>query len=144
MKTTLVAASVAACAAILPVASHAASLDDPLTCNVSAHTFIGKLIGDGLIEPQPSRVESNSINAFNPIRGVDLQAFGYHVFAIVGYYEGDPIFRKGSGKRLSQNAYGAVVWGSTPKVQAAVEAAHSPAIVHHVAPFITAIFCDRD
>jgi hypothetical protein len=120
------------------------SLDDPLQCNASPHTFISGLIDNGLIEPQPFRVESNSINAFNPTRGVDLRAFGFHVFAIVAFEDSDPLFRKGSGKRVSSSAYGAVVWGSTEKVQTAVTAAHSSAIVHHVGPFITAIFCDRE
>jgi hypothetical protein len=119
-------------------------LDDPLQCNVSPHAFIGGLINQGDVEPQPFRVESNSINAFNPVHGADLRAFGFHVFALVAYEEGDPLFRKGSGKRVSSSAYGAVVWGSTEKVQAAVSAAHSPAIVHHAGPFITAIFCDRE
>ena len=134
----------AALAAALPQASVCAPLDDALHCNVSAHTFVKSLIDAGQIEPQPTRVESNSINAFDLVKGADLHAFGYPVFAIVGYEEGDPTFRKGSGARLSRSAYGAVVWGSTDKVKAAVEAAHSNAIVHHVAPFITAIFCDRD
>ncbi|GLU30934.1 hypothetical protein WKR88_11555 [Trinickia caryophylli] len=128
----------------LPAAGHAGSLDDPLHCTVSAHAFISKLIDENLIDPQPSRVESNYINAFNLAKGADLHAFGYRVFAVVGYEDDDPLFRKGSGKRLSRSAYGAVVWGSTEKVQATVTAAQSPAIVHHVAPFITAIFCDRD
>lgn len=138
------AAVVVACAAALPEAGSCTPLDNPLHCNVSAHTFIGNLIDAGEIEPQPTRVESNYINAFNLAKGADLHAFGYRVFAIVGYEEGDPLFRRGSGTRLSRSAYGAVVWGTTEKVKAAVEAAHSNAIVHHVAPLITAIFCDRD
>lgn len=144
MNKYLVTATAVAIAAALPQAGACAPLDDALHCNVSAHTFIHSLIDAGQIDSEPTRVESNSINAFNLVKGVDLRAFGYPVFAIVGYEEGDPMFRKGSGTRLSRSAYGAVVWGSTPKVKAAVDAAHSNAIVHHVAPFITAIFCDRD
>lgn len=143
MNTYFVTA-VAALAAALPHSGVCASLDDALHCNVSAHTFIGSLIDAGQIEPRPTRVESNYINAFDLVKGADLHAFGYPVFAIVGYQEGDPIFRKGSGTRLSTSAYGAVVWGSAKNVKAAVDAAHSNAIVHRVAPFITAIFCDRD
>ncbi len=120
------------------------SLDQPLQCNISPHAFIGGLIDHGLLEPQPFRVESNSINAFNPVRGVDLRAFGFHVFALVAYEAGNSLFQAGSGTRVSSSAYGAVVWGSTEKVQAAVAAAHSSAIVHHAGPFITAIFCDRE
>ncbi len=144
MNKFLVTATAAALAGALPQTSTASPLDDALHCKQSAHTFISGLIDAGQIEPQPTRVESNSINAFDLVKGADLHAFGYPVFAIVGYEEGDPIFRKGSGTRLSRSAYGAVVWGSTSKVKAAVEAAKSNAIVHHVAPFITAIFCDRD
>lgn len=138
------AIAVALLAVALPHTTYAASLDDPLQCNVSAHTFVGTLISEGLVDPEPSRVESNYINAFNPTQGANLRAFGYHVFAIVGYEHDDPLFRQGRGQRLSRSAYGAVVWGSTDKVKATVAAAQSPAIVHHVAPFITAIFCDRD
>ena len=146
LMKSLVTAAVFAAAAAWPAAGFCApiSLDNPLHCNVSPHAFVRGLIDKGALEAQPFRVESNSINAFNPVRGVNLRAFGYHVFAIVGYEEGDSLFRNGSGKRVSSSAYGAVVWGSTEKVQSAVNAAHSPAIVHHVAPFVTAIFCDRE
>lgn len=145
MKTLFAAAAFTAAVTWPATASCAPILlDAPLQCTVSPHAFIGGLIDQGDLEPQPFRVESNSINAFNPVRGVDLLAFGFHVFALVAYQEGDPLFRKGSGKRVSSSAYGAVVWGSTEKVRAAVTAAHSPAIVHHAGPFITAIFCDRE
>ena len=143
---SLVTAAVLTAAAAWPAAGSCTPvvLDDPLHCNVSAHAFVSGLIDRGLIEPEPFRVESNSINAFNPVRGVDLRAFGFHVFAIVAYEDGDPLFRKGRGKRVSSSAYGAVVWGSTEKVQTAATAAHSSAIVHHAGPFITALFCDRE
>ena len=122
----------------------AASLDQPLHCDRSAHAFIGELEQKGLIDPHPSRVEDNSINAFDPARDADLSAFGYHVFAIVGTQKDDPMFKKGKGKPLADSAYGAVVLGSTDSVRAAVRAAGSGAIVHHVAPFVTAIFCQPD
>ncbi|HTI18298.1 MAG TPA: hypothetical protein VL598_11590 [Trinickia sp.] len=145
MKSLVTAAALTASAACPVVALCApVALDNSLHCNVSAHTFVSELIAQGLLQAQPFRVESNSINAFNPVRGVSLHAFGYPVFAIVGYEEGDPLFQAGSGKRVSTSAYGAVVWGSTEKVQSAVTAAKSQAIVHHVAPFMTAIFCDRE
>ncbi|RKP45167.1 hypothetical protein [Trinickia fusca] len=142
-KLIAVLAAVAAIA-FVPMSACAVDLDAPLHCDRSAHDFVSKLLDDKLIEPQPMHVEDNSINAFNPASGASLSAFGFHVFAIVGFEKDDPIFRPGDGKMLSRSAYGAVVLGSTEKVRAAVEGAHSPAIVHHVGPFITAIFCDRD
>jgi hypothetical protein len=127
----------------LPVAAHAASLDAPLACDVSAHRFIADLAAQQLIDPKPMRVESNSINAFRPVRGAEMTAYGFSVFAVVGYEQDDPIFRAGSGEPLAKSAYGAVVWGGEDKVRAAVTAAGSTAIVHHVAPHVTAIFCKR-
>ncbi len=132
--------SLAACSA--PVC--AAALDEPLHCDRSAHAFIGDLEDKGLIDPRPSRVEPNSINAFDPTHSADLTAFGYHVFAIVGFQKDDPMFQRGKGKPLADSAYGAVVMGTTDSVTAAVRTAGSKAIVHHVAPFITAIFCHMD
>jgi hypothetical protein len=127
----------------LPFAARAASLDAALVCDESAHKFIADLAARQLIDPKPMRVESNSINAFSPVRGANLSAYGFSVFAVVGYEHDDPIFRVGSGEPLAKSAYGAVVWGSDEKVQTAVTAAGSTAIVHHVAPHVTAIFCKR-
>ena len=110
----------------------------------SAAKHLRALESQGLIDPHPSHVESNSINAFDPTPHADLTAFGFHVFAIVGYQKGDPMFRKGDGKPLADSAYGAVVLGSTDSVKTAVRAGGSSAIVHHVAPFVTAIFCQTD
>ena len=126
------------------VPAFAAPLDEPLHCDRPARDFIGALESQGLIDPHPSHVESNSINAFDPTPHADLTAFGFHVFAIVGYQKGDPLFRQGDGKPLADSAYGAVVLGSTDSVKTAVRAGGSSAIVHHVAPFVTAIFCQTD
>jgi len=123
--------------------ARASSLDTALLCEESAHRFIGDLAAQQLIDPKPMRVESNSINAFRPVRGASLDAYGFSVFAVVGYEQDDPIFRPGNGEPIAKSAYGAVVWGSDEKVQAAVTAAGSTAIVHHVAPHVTAIFCKR-
>ncbi|PLZ04317.1 hypothetical protein CY652_01185 [Burkholderia sp. WAC0059] len=133
------------CVAALPLCSQAAApLDDALTCSESAHTFVSGLIDQQLIESQPMRVESNSINAFWPQRGVHLRAYGFTVFAIVGYEENDPLFHTGSGTPIAPSAYGAVVLGSLAKVQAAVAAAgNTTAIVHHAGPLLTAIFCQQ-
>jgi hypothetical protein len=149
---TVVIAAFAAFAAVLPARTSAAplaqaltaSLDEPLHCDRPAHEFIGALETRGLIDPHPSHVEANSINAFNPVSRADLTAFGFRVFAIVGYQKDDPLFQKGNGKPLADSAYGAVVVGSTESVEKAVRAGGSSAIVHHVAPLITAIFCQMD
>ncbi|RDU98626.1 hypothetical protein [Trinickia dinghuensis] len=122
----------------------AQALDEPLHCDRPAHDFIGALESQSLIDPHPTHVEPNSINAFNPTHTADLTAFGFRVFAIVGYQKDDPMFQKGDGKLLADSAYGAVVLGATDKVAAAVKAGGSSAIVHHVGPFITAIFCQID
>nr|WP_118180006.1 hypothetical protein [Paraburkholderia phosphatilytica] len=127
-----------------PLAGYASpTLDAPLTCDESAHQFIGDLESQQLIDAKPMRVESNSINAFWPTRGADLRAYGFSVFAIVGYEKDDPMFRQGDGEPLAKSAYGAVVFGSFDKVKAAATNAGSTAIVHRVGPLITAIFCKR-
>ncbi|MDR3101415.1 MAG: hypothetical protein LBV73_30665 [Paraburkholderia sp.] len=125
-------------------ASHAAALDDALTCKESAHTFISGLIDQKLINAKPMRVESNSINAFWPARGEHLTAYGFSVFAIVGFQQDDPLFRTGSGKPIARSAYGAVVVATQSRVQAALDAAGNTAIVHHAGPLLTAIFCQQD
>jgi hypothetical protein len=130
--------------AALPLTSHAAALDESLTCNESAHDFVSGLIDQKLIQPKPSRVESNSINAFWPARGQHMTAYGFTVFAIVGYQQDDPLFRTGDGKPIARSAYGAVVFGSQAKVQAALTEAGNTAIVHHAGPMLTAIFCQQD
>jgi hypothetical protein len=145
MKHVFLSALLALSATALPLACHAATaLDASLACNESGHQFIADLAQQQLIEATPTRVESNSINAFKPVKGADLTAFGFHVFAVVGFEKDDPMFRTGDGEPLANSAYGAVVWGSDASVQDAVTQGGSTAIVHHVAPHITAIFCKRD
>lgn len=130
-------------ATALPLCSSAAALDTALTCNESGHQFIADLAQQQMIDPTPTRVESNSINAFSPASGADLTAFGFHVFAVVGYEKDDPMFRVGDGEPLARSAYGVVVLGSESRVQNAISGSGSTAIVHHVAPLVTAIFCKR-
>jgi hypothetical protein len=130
--------------AALPALGHAAALDDSLTCKSSAHDFISGLIDQQLIEPSPMRVEDNSINAYWPAHGQHLSAYGFSVFAIVGFQQDDSLFRNGNGKPIARSAYGAVVVGSQSKVEAAVRAAGNPAIVYHAGPFLTAIFCKQN
>ncbi|WP_211612452.1 hypothetical protein [Paraburkholderia haematera] len=144
MKCLFSSVLLALTTAALPLTSHAAAaLDAPLICNESGHQFIADLAQQQLIDPKPTRVESNSINAFSPTQGADLTAFGFHVFAVVGYEKDDPMFRVGDGEPVARSAYGVVVFGSESKVQSAITAASSTAIVHRVAPLVTAIFCKR-
>jgi hypothetical protein len=140
MKRILISVFVA----LFPAICSASALDEPLKCGVSAHEFIGSLEQQDLIDPTPTRVEPNSINAFRPTSGANLTAYGFHVFAVVGFQKDDPMFRTGGGKPIGDSAYGAVVFGWMESVQNAVTAAHSPAVVHKVAPHITAIFCNPD
>jgi hypothetical protein len=130
--------------AAMPVIGHATELDDSLACKMSAHEFIGGLIDQQLIEPRPMRVEDNSINAFWPVHGQQLTAYGFSVFAIVGFQQDDALFHTGDGKPIARSAYGAVVVASQSKVEAAVRAAGTPAIVHHAGPLLTAIFCKQN
>jgi hypothetical protein len=139
----LISSVLLALTAALPLAGHAAALDAPLTCNESGHQFIADLARQQLIDPKPTRVESNSINAFSPVSGADLTAYGFRVFAVVGYEKDDPMFRVGDGEPVANSAYGVVVFGSEAKVREAIAGSGSTAIVHHVAPLITAIFCKR-
>lgn len=130
--------------AALPLTGHAAALDEALTCKESAHDFVSSLIDQKLIEPKASRVESNSINAFWPAHGQHMTAYGFSVFAIVAYQQDDPLFRTGDGKPIARSAYGAVVFGTVAKVQAALDEAGNTAIVHRAGPMLTAIFCQQD
>jgi hypothetical protein len=129
--------------AAFPLMAAADPLDSSLACHLDAHDFIAPLIQNGSINAKASRVEDNSVNAFYPAKGTDLRAFGYSVVAVVGYQKDDPLFQRGAGKPIGDSAYGAVVLGSTNGVKSKVDALGSTAIVHHVAPFITAIFCDK-
>jgi len=131
-------------AVALPVPVFAVTLDAPLVCNETGHKFIADLVDQQLIDPKPTHVERNSINAFSPAHDANLTAFGFRVFAVVGFQKDDPMFRVGDGEPLAQSAYGAVVFGAEEKVRAAITDAGSTAIVHHVAPLITAIFCKRE
>lgn len=130
--------------AALPLVGHAATLDDSLTCKMSAHDFIGGLVDQNLIDAKPMKVEDNSINAFWPAHGQGLTAYGFSVFAIVGFQQDDPLFHTGSGKPIARSAFGAVVVGTRGKVEAAVRAAGSSAIVYHAGPLLTAIFCQQN
>jgi hypothetical protein len=128
----------------VPLTGHAAALDDALTCKESAHDFVSSLMDQNLIDAKPMKVESNSINAFWPAHGQKLTAYGFSVFAIVGFQQDDPLFQTGKGKPIARSAYGAVVVATQGKVQAALDAVGNTAIVYHAGPLLTAIFCQQD
>jgi hypothetical protein len=122
--------------------ASALELDDQLVCKTNAHAFIRSLLDDQYIDPNPMRVEANSVNAFRPVRGRDLTAFGFRVYAVLGYQRDDDMFKKGSGKAESDSIYGAVVSGPTDSVRLRVQQSGSGAIVKQVLPFVlTAIVC---
>ena len=144
MKRFFFATLLLAALPLFAVDARAAAIEGSLSCNESAHDFISGLIAQNLIDPKPMRVESNSINAFWPAQGQHMTAYGFKVFAVVGFQKDDPLFRTGDGKPIAPSAYGAVVIGSQAKVQAALSAAGNNAIVHHAGPLLTAIFCQQD
>jgi len=122
--------------------ASALELDGQLVCKTDAHTFIRSLLDEQYIDPNPMRVEANSVNAFRPIHGRTLTAFGFRVYAVLGYQRDDDMFKKGSGKAEAGSIYGAVVSGPTDPVRVRVQQAGSSAIVKQVVPFIlTAVVC---
>lgn len=127
--------------ASLGTLAHAQPLDSQLDCKSTPHDFIAPLQQNHLLESKPMRIESNSINAFRPVKGATLTAYGFKVYVLVAYQKDDPLFKQGKGDPIGDAAYGAVVWGGDEEVAQKVHAAGSDAVVHHVAPFITAIFC---
>ncbi|AET88522.1 hypothetical protein BYI23_A006840 [Burkholderia sp. YI23] len=127
--------------ASLAALAHAKPIEAQLDCKSTAHDFVAPLQQNGLLETKPMRVEPNSVNAFKPVKGATLTAYGFKVYVVVAYQKDDPIFRLGKGEPIADSAYGVVVWGGDAEVAEKVKAAGSDADVHHVAPFITAIFC---
>ncbi|ASW01718.1 hypothetical protein [Paraburkholderia aromaticivorans] len=141
---TAAAALLASSVGFYPTASHAYTLDAQFDCQSRPHDFIGQLIDDKYIEPNPMRVDTNSVNAFKPVHGSDMTAFGFRVYAVLGYEPDDGMFKKGRGEALAGPLYGAVLSGPSESVQARVLAAGSTAKVHMVIPFLlTAVICTR-
>ncbi|WP_120294147.1 hypothetical protein [Paraburkholderia sp. BL23I1N1] len=121
---------------------NAYALDTPLNCQSNPHDFIAPLLDEQSIDSKPMRIEANSVNAFRPARGSNLTAFGFHVYAVFGYQQNDPIFKQGSGQPANAATYGVVVTGSAASVEASVRRAGSDAAIREVVPFfLTAIFC---
>lgn len=134
--------ALAAGACLAPALCHAHALDPQLDCKSNAHGFIAPLVNYRYIESTPMRVEANSVNAFRPTRGSNLTAFGFRVYAVLGYEHGDAMFKEGSGKPVKNSSYGVVVTGASETVEARVREAGSDAVVHQVVPMLlTAVFC---
>ncbi|KND59472.1 hypothetical protein BVER_03270 [Candidatus Burkholderia verschuerenii] len=142
-QVTACAAVVGASFVLLPGVCRAQPLESQLDCKSSAHRFIAPLRDDRSIEATPMRVEANSVNAFKPTRGGELTAYGYRVYAVLGYQQGDAIFKQGSGQPINDSAYGVVVMAPSDAVEQRVRESGSSAVVHEVVPMImTAVFCD--
>jgi hypothetical protein len=124
----------------LPAAAH--ELDAQLDCTSNAHSFIESLQSDQFIETEPMHVEANSVNAFRPTRDSQLTAFGFRVYAVLGYAQDDDLFHKGKGEAMAGSLYGVVVFGPSDSVKVHLHDAGSDAAVHEVLPLImTAVLC---
>ncbi|MBB5460299.1 hypothetical protein [Paraburkholderia sp. Cpub6] len=139
----LVTVLAAMSAGLSPNVSCAQALDAQLDCKLSAHDFIAPLLENHDIEPIPMHVEANSINAFRAVHDRKLTAFGFHVYAVLGYAHDDAIFEQGTGQPIDHSAYGAIVRGPNEQVESRAREEGSSAVVHQVIPFLlTAILCD--
>jgi hypothetical protein len=133
----------AVAAGLTPLLCHAYSLDEQLDCKSSAHEFVGALLDEQYIDPDPMRVEANSVNVFRPVHGSDLMAFGYRVYAVLGYQQDDGMFRQGSGRPVGDSAYGVILFGPSETVEVRARQAGSDAAIRPVVPLVmTAVFCN--
>lgn len=129
-------------AGFCPVVAHAYALDAQFDCRARPHAFIGQLIHTQYIDPNPMHVEANSVNAFRPAHGSDITAFGFRVYAVIGYEQDDEMFRKGPGQALAGPLYGAVLSAPSEAVESRVREAGSNATVRMVIPLLlTAVVC---
>jgi hypothetical protein len=129
-------------AALFASAFRAEALDAKFDCAQPPHEFITELINAHAIAPTPMHVEANSVNAFRSISGSDLSAFGFPVYAVLGYEPHDQMFRKGDGQAISGPVYGAVLSGPRETIETRVREAGSKATVRTVVPFLlTAVVC---
>jgi hypothetical protein len=143
MKTAQLPALALILGALAPAVCIAQPIESQLDCKSTAHRFIAPLRADESIEATPMRVEANSVNAFKPTRSDALTAYGYRVYAVLGYEQGDAMFRQGSGQPVSDSAYGVVLVAPSDAVEERVREAGSTAVVKSVVPMImTAVFCD--
>lgn len=127
---------------IMPQIAKAQSRDEQFDCKSNPHEFISALIEEKSIDPKPSRVEANSVNAFRPAHGSRLSAFGFPIYVVLGYARDDTLFRRGAGKEIDSPVYGVVVSAPAESVRTRVREANSDATVHSVVPLLlTAIVC---
>jgi hypothetical protein len=130
-------------AGFCPFATHAHTLDAQFDCRVRPHAFIEDLLNEKYIEPHPMHVDTNSVNAFRPTHGSNVTAFGFRVYAVLGYEPDDEMFKKGRGPALANPLYGAVLSAPSEAVESRVRAAGSNAAVHTVVPLLlTAVLCN--
>lgn len=133
-------------AATLPgiAAAQTHAIDDALGCDQQPHAFISGLLDDRSIDAKPMRVESNSVNAFRPAAGSGLMAFGFRVYAVLGYAPDDDLFKAGNGRPVDGTLYGVVVSGPKEAVESRVREAGSSATVRSVVPLVlTAVVCKQ-
>jgi len=129
--------------ALLPTLASASAPDGQFDCKSNPHTFISSLIDAKSIDPRPTHVEANSVNAFRPTHGTGLQAFGFPIYAVFGYERDDALFRHGNGKTIDGSVYGVVVSAPADSVRVRLQEANSQASVRPVVPLLlTAIVCD--
>lgn len=131
-------------ALLVPLGAHPQESppDAQFDCNSNPHNFVTAFIDEKSIDPQPSRVEANSVNAFKPMRGTHLSAFGFPIYVVLGYDRDDTMFRRGGGKEIAAPLYGVVVNAPAESVRTRVRQANSDATVHAVVPLLlTAIVC---
>lgn len=122
--------------------SQGSAHDQQFDCKSNPHEFISALIEEKSIDPKPSRVEANSVNAFSPMHGSRLSAFGFPIYVVLGYAHDDTLFHRGAGKEIDAPLYGVVVSAPAESVRARVREANSDATVHSVVPLLlTAIVC---
>jgi hypothetical protein len=125
-----------------PLVARAQSHDEQFTCKSNPHEFISTLIDEKSIDPHPSRVEANSVNAFRPVHGNRLSAFGFPIYVVLGYAHDDTLFHRGAGKEIDAPLYGVVVSAPADSVRSRVREANSDATVQSVVPLVlTAIVC---
>jgi hypothetical protein len=129
-------------AGFCPVVAHAYTLDAQFDCSARPHAFIGQLINSQYIDPNPMHVEANSVNAFRPAHGSDITAFGFRVYAVIGYEQDDELFKRGPGQALTGPLYGVVLSAPREAVESRLREAGSNATVRTVIPLLlTAVVC---
>ncbi|RQH06511.1 hypothetical protein [Paraburkholderia dinghuensis] len=129
-------------AMLVPAFAHAEPHDQQFDCTSSPHAFVSSFINERWIDPKPSRVESNSVNAFRPVQKGQLSAFGFPIYMVLGYERDDALFHRGSGKEIDSPLYGVIVSAPEDSVRLRLREANSDATVETVVPLLlTAIVC---